>query len=46
MELACQFIGQQLAHLWTIGEKSDHELAALASLCQQLFSSNEFLHVD
>jgi hypothetical protein len=46
MELACQFIGQQMAHLRPIGEKSDHELAALASLCQQLFSSNEFLHVD
>ena len=46
LELACQFVAQQMAHLQTIGEKSDHEQAALASLCQQLFSSNEFLHVD
>ncbi len=45
-ELACQFVSSQLAHLRTVGEKSDHELAALTSLCQQLFSSNEFLHVD
>ncbi|MGE5191720.1 MAG: PSD1 and planctomycete cytochrome C domain-containing protein [Deltaproteobacteria bacterium] len=46
LELACQFVAQQTAHLRSIGEKSDHELAALTSLCQQLFSSNEFLHVD
>jgi hypothetical protein len=46
LELAAQFVAQQIDHLRTIGEKSDHELAALASLCQQLFSSNEFLHVD
>jgi hypothetical protein len=46
LELACQFVAEQMAHLRTIGEKSDHEAAALASLCQQLFSSNEFLHVD
>jgi hypothetical protein len=46
LELACQFVAQQMAHLRTIGEKSDHGAAALASLCQQLFSSNEFLHVD
>jgi hypothetical protein len=46
LELSCQFVAQQMAHLRTIGEKTDHELAALASLCQQLFSSNEFLHVD
>jgi len=45
-ETACQFVAQQIAHLDAIGEKSDHELAAFASLCQQLFSSNEFLHVD
>ncbi len=45
-ETACQFVAQQIAHLQTIAEKSDHELAAMASLCQQLFSSNEFLHVD
>jgi len=24
----------------------DYELAALTNLCQQLLSSNEFLHVD
>src|SRR5262249_3472421 len=46
LELTCQFVAQQMDHLRTIGEKSDHEAAALASLCQQLFSSNEFLHVD
>jgi hypothetical protein len=46
LEPACQFVWQQMAHLKTIGEKSDHEAAALTSLCQQLFSSNEFLHVD
>ncbi|MSR59708.1 MAG: DUF1549 domain-containing protein [Planctomycetaceae bacterium] len=45
-EPACRFVAGQLTHLRSIGEKSDHELAALASLCQQLFSSNEFLHVD
>jgi hypothetical protein len=45
-EAACQFVAQQTAHLDAVGEKSDHELAAIASLCQQLFSSNEFLHVD
>jgi len=45
-EASCQFVAQQIAHLDAIGEKSDHELAALTSFCQQLFSSNEFLHVD
>jgi len=45
-EAACQFVAKQITHLQAIGEKSDHELAALTSLCQQLFSSNEFLHVD
>jgi hypothetical protein len=46
LDLATQFVAQQMAHLLAIGEKSDHELAALSSLCQQLFSSNEFLHVE
>lgn len=46
MDLACQFLSDQLQQLRLIGEQSDHELAALTSLCQQLLSSNEFLHVD
>ncbi|HBH52677.1 MAG TPA: hypothetical protein DDY91_12390 [Planctomycetaceae bacterium] len=46
LELACAFVARQLDHLRTVGEKSDHELSAMTSLCQQLLSSNEFLHVD
>ncbi|MFN0054472.1 MAG: PSD1 and planctomycete cytochrome C domain-containing protein [Planctomycetales bacterium] len=45
-DLACGFVAAQIAHLVASGDKSDHELAAMTSLCQQLFSSNEFLHVD
>ena len=46
LDLACQFVEKQIEHLRSTGDKSDHELVALTSLCQQLFSSNEFLHVD
>ena len=46
LELACQFLGHQLAGLKAAGDKSDHELSVLTNLCQQLLSSNEFLHVD
>ncbi|HMC12556.1 MAG TPA: hypothetical protein VKH44_14755, partial [Pirellulaceae bacterium] len=46
LDLACGFIAKQIDHLRATGDKSDHELVALTSLCQQLFSSNEFLHVD
>jgi len=46
LDLACQFIAKRLEYLRVTGDKSDHELVALTSLCQQLFSSNEFLHVD
>ena len=46
LELACEFVARQLDHLRTVGEKADHELSAMTSLCQQLLSSNEFLHVD
>jgi len=41
-----QFVSVQLAQLRAAGEKSDHDLAVLTSLCQQLLSSNEFLYVD
>jgi hypothetical protein len=46
LDLACQFVAKQLEYLRTTGDKSDHEVVVLTSLCQQLFSSNEFLHVD
>ncbi|HEX7376296.1 MAG TPA: PSD1 and planctomycete cytochrome C domain-containing protein [Pirellulales bacterium] len=46
MELACQYLNEQLAALAAAGVKTDHELAALTGLCQQLLSSNEFLYVD
>ena len=46
LETACQFILDQMTYLKTRGDKADPEIAALTSLCQQLFSSNEFLHVD
>jgi hypothetical protein len=46
LDLACRFVADQVTHLQRTGDKSDHELMALTSLCQQLFSSNEFLHVD
>ena len=46
LSLACRFIAEQIAQLRATGDKSDHELTALTSLCQQLLSSNEFLYVD
>jgi hypothetical protein len=46
LELTCQFLEQQTATLRTSGQKGDHEQMALATLCQQLMSSNEFLYVD
>jgi hypothetical protein len=46
LDLACRFVADQVAQLQRTADKSDHELTALTSLCQQLFSSNEFLHVD
>jgi hypothetical protein len=42
----CQFVQQQRQHLQATGAAGDHEQTALTSLCQQLFSSNEFLYVD
>lgn len=45
VDLACQFLARQIGHLRT-SKHADPELAALTNLCQQLLSSNEFLHVD
>ena len=42
----CQFVQRQQAHLQSAGAAGNHEHLALTSLCQQLFSSNEFLYVD
>ncbi|HWB13247.1 MAG TPA: PSD1 and planctomycete cytochrome C domain-containing protein [Pirellulales bacterium] len=46
LESACRFIVEQLAALRASDSKTDHELSAMTSLCQQLLSSNEFLYVD
>lgn len=46
LESACEFVSQQAAALRASGDKPNHELSALTSLCQQLLSSNEFLYVD
>jgi hypothetical protein len=46
VELGCRFVLAQLAQLRASGDKTDHELTALTSLCQQLLSSNEFLYAD
>ncbi len=46
LEIACQFLDQQLQTLRASGAKGDHELIAFSSLCQQVLSSNEFLYVD
>jgi hypothetical protein len=47
LDVACQFVSEQVAYLRASGDKSaDQELVALTSLCQQLLSSNEFLYVD
>jgi hypothetical protein len=44
VEVAARFLAQQMDHLRA--NVKDFELAALTNLCQQLISSNEFLHVD
>ena len=46
LELACRFLDEQTTTLRAGGQKGDHEQMALATLCQQLMSSNEFLYVD
>jgi len=42
--IASRFLDRQMDHLRA--NVKDFELAALTNLCQQLLSSNEFLHVD
>ena len=42
----CDFLARQQAALEAAKATGDRELTALASLCQQLLSSNEFLYVD
>jgi hypothetical protein len=44
IEIASRFLDKQTEHLRA--NVKDFELAALTNLCQQLLSSNEFLHVD
>jgi hypothetical protein len=46
LEAACDFVAAQIAHLQKGNPAGDHELTALASLCQQLLSSNEFIYVE
>ena len=46
LQLACEFLAGQLAHLRTNPMGGDLELAALTNLCHQLLNSNEFLYVD
>lgn len=46
LELACRFLEEQTAALRASGQKGDPEQMAMATLCQQLLSSNEFLYVD
>lgn len=46
LEMACQFLKDQLGNLNTKGQKGDLELMALATMCQQLINSNEFLYID
>jgi hypothetical protein len=46
LEMACSFLKDQLTTLNANGQKGDLELMALATLCQQLISSNEFLYTD
>lgn len=46
LELACQFVDDQGRAFRASGQKTDPDLMALAALCQQLLSSNEFLYVD
>lgn len=42
----CALVQSQCEQLRASATSGDHELLALTSLCQQLFSSNEFLYVD
>jgi hypothetical protein len=44
IEIASRFLVAQMEQLRA--NIADFELAALTNLCQQLLSSNEFLHVD
>jgi hypothetical protein len=44
IDIACRFLARQIESLRA--NVKDAELAALTNLCQQLLSSNEFLHVD
>lgn len=46
LSLACQFLEDQAAAFRSGGLKGIPEQIALAALCQQLISSNEFLYVD
>ena len=46
MSLAFDFVNQQTKTIKQSGNDPDFESTALSSLCQQLFSSNEFLYVD
>ena len=43
---ACEFLNDQTSTLRASGHKGDIEQVALATLCQQLMCSNEFLYVD
>jgi mono/diheme cytochrome c family protein len=46
LDAACAFLRQQVQTLALQPDVPDRELTALANLCQQLLSSNEFLYVD
>jgi hypothetical protein len=46
LSAGCQFVVHQRSQMPAAGPMGDPEHAALTSLCQQLFSSNEFLYVD
>lgn len=46
LKLAVDFVEQQIKTIKQSGNDHDFEMTALSSLCQQLFSSNEFLYVD
>lgn len=46
LDSACRFAVEQSTAWRTADRKTDPELSAMTSLCQQLLSSNEFLYVD
>ncbi len=46
LDLACRFLEDQTTTLRISGQKGDPEQMAMATLCQQLMTSNEFLYVD